>query len=160
MKKILFCPPLSIGNTIEERTIELMLGEAFEGNVTSFIHIQGYSDEELFNLICDTDLVIVMCDKEMMVGERTHQVVQVASQIGRPIYQVKQKEKKGRSKLVDIFCDIYFVLIIIVGSFTIAKNMSEFVTPVNKDSRIVMKRRRNFLFLLLCAYGLWQWWHF
>ena len=83
-----------MGNTIEERTIEFWLGEAFEGTVTSLIHIQGYSDEELFEFICDTDLVIIMCDEELTVKERTYQVVEMAYQVGKTIYRVKQKEKK------------------------------------------------------------------
>lgn len=94
MKNILFCPPIQLGNTLQERYAEQAIAEAFEGKVQSLVLHQGETDEELFDLICDSDLVVVMTMGENSVTERTYKVITVALQMNKPTYWVKQKENK------------------------------------------------------------------
>jgi hypothetical protein len=94
MKTILFCPPDEFGNSLQERYAEQAIAEAFEGKVISLALIQGESDEEIFDLLCDCDLVVVMTMEEPSVSERTYNLVRTALQINKPVYQVKHKGKK------------------------------------------------------------------
>jgi CMP-2-keto-3-deoxyoctulosonic acid synthetase len=95
MKTILFCPPDEFGNTLQERYAEQAIGEAFEGKVISLALIKGESDEEIFDQLCDCDLVVVMTiGDEPSVSERTYDVVKAALQINKPVYQVKHGGKK------------------------------------------------------------------
>ena len=91
MKNILFCPAPSMENDLEERKIESAIGEAFNGKVNSLIYHQNDNDEELFDLVCEADLVVIMCDNEWTTTEKGFKAVHIAHQINKPIYKLRKK---------------------------------------------------------------------
>lgn len=94
MKTIIFCPTPELGNTLEERYKEQAIAEAFDGKVISLIYHQGDTDEELFDLTCDCDMVVVMTNRENEAEHKAFKVLNWAMQLQKPVYQVQQKAQE------------------------------------------------------------------
>jgi hypothetical protein len=83
--KVLFCPPASMGNSIEEREYEEIVATAFNARVDSLLFHYRDSREELFELVCSSDAITIMVEA---TDEITAYVIHVAEQLKKPIYHI------------------------------------------------------------------------
>lgn len=91
--KVLFCPPAKLGNTYEERLIENSLSIMFDDAVVdSLVFHQSDTYYDLFDLICDFDIVAFMPESIRdgidEVDSVTMFAIRVATSIGKKVIRV------------------------------------------------------------------------